>query len=646
MSDIATTDPIVAVAVPPALEVVRQRALDLLLADAPLHGELSQIVEIDTVLSGLMLRLTRCPLYENADEESLEFADAMDRIGRASLVQAISNLPGLPDRRRRDSVEQVCRHWVHSVAVAAAARWIASTGEYDDMEEAFFAGLMHDVAGDCCAPDEACDECRVKQIAARWRLGERVTQVARALPSARTGTDVDEIEVGYRKLDETTQKLLAVVRDADRIATAAGFGALPAADTEQSDTGDAADSDTAAAMESIRLELAHAAALLGFDGTKAEDLARVLTNEEMRCGATEPQELSRGTAAERLAEAHRRILATRRLGSVADIVSQGLRAIREGLDLDRVLLLEPHPTDPFRLQGRAVSDPSDLTYAGGVHGVGVELDGAGALQQAMERGRAVRGLCPRQDIRVLEQLGVDSFGGAVLRAGSKPMGLLVADRFLSGQDVDDDDVRQLELLSDALGLVLDNVVLGMQSRKLRTLAEKDELTGINNRRNIMRILSSEIERSRRFGTPLSIALLDVDLFKNWNDTHGHQVGDIVLQAVAQLIAACSREIDHYGRYGGEEFLIVLPETPVQHAVLYAERLRVTLAGHCAEMFEAYADTPLTVSIGVTAFHGEADEIEEMIRRSDCALYAAKDNGRNRVCVEAKSSLVAHEIAEE
>jgi diguanylate cyclase (GGDEF)-like protein len=613
---------------PPVLEVVRQSALDLLLTGAPLDGPLAQLVELDAVLSGLLMRLIRCPLYEGAALRGTRVPDAMERVGRPALVHAVEFLPGLRDHETREVVERACHDWVHGLAVAAAARWLAGTGEYEDPHESFVAGLLHDVGARCGSPGGD-SIAAARRLAQRWHLSDRVAMVACAHETAHAGFTPESLGMKVDELDARQRRLWSVVVRACRIARYLGYSSRPPArDVEISVLAEAA-------AESVALELTHAAALLGLERTSPSDLVRVLANEEVRLGEKVDERRELGTDTELLAAAHRRIVGARRMSSVADIVAMGLLEIREGLELDRVILLEPHPSDQFRLQGRAVSDPSEMTYAGGVHGVSVELDGGGTLQQAMERGRAVLGGCDSRDARVKQQLGVESFAGAVLQAGNTPMGLVIADRFLSGEPVSRSDVVHLELLCDTLGIVLDNKVLDLQGRKLRTLAEKDELTGINNRRNIVSILGTEIRRARRFGNPLSIALLDVDHFKRWNDVHGHQVGDVVLQAVAQLIAACSREIDHYGRYGGEEFLVVLPETSIQHSVLYAERLRVTLEGHGADMFTQYSETPLSVSIGVSSLRDE-DDIETLVRRADEALYEAKNTGRNRVCIEARA----------
>jgi diguanylate cyclase (GGDEF)-like protein len=216
-------------------------------------------------------------------------------------------------------------------------------------------------------------------------------------------------------------------------------------------------------------------------------------------------------------------------------------------------------------------------------------------------------------------------------------GVVVADQCFTGRPVTEGDTSVLAMLCSALGLAIENVALDAQSRKLRALAEKDELTGINNRRNILVVLQREIDRARRYGKPLSLAMVDVDHFKDWNDLHGHQIGDKVLQSVVQLVSHCSRDIDECGRYGGEEFLIVLPETPADHAVLYAERLRIAVESHGEALRATYPSSSLSVSIGVSSLSPRGDDADRMIHRADQALYAAKRHGRNRVCVEAAAT---------
>ncbi len=627
---------------PPSLATVQRRALMLLETGAPLHAELAQLVEVDPVLTGAVLRAVRCPLYGLDEAAHASVARALERVGRPTLLHMVRSMPQVHSQgRSRADVENACRQHVHGLAVAAAARWLSNTGAYDRPQEAFLAGLLHDLGQLAAQPDETVSdiEVRTEALMRRWNVSAAARNAARYHRRVRDGIPPESLGVGGKPLDLDTQRLLAVLARADQLASGLGFDDgvyLPELDPD--------DVDASAVAEAIELEIAHAAGLLVLTCHRATDFVRVLTNEELRLAEISSDgaiDAPRGPrTAVQVAEVHRELMAMRALPSVPAILSQGLQRIRDGLGFDRVILLEADPEDALRLRGRAILDPSEIEYVGGAPGLELLCDARGALSGVLETGRPALGADQLEDRGVLQTLSVEAFAAASLRAGSASFGVVVADHFFSARPLTDGDAAVLGLLCDALGMVLQNVALDVQGRKLRSLAEKDELTGINNRRNIVNLLQDEIERAHRYRKPLSIALIDVDHFKLWNDHHGHQVGDIVLQAVAQLIASCSRELDHYGRYGGEEFLVVLPDTPVQHAVLYSERLRVTLAGHGTDMFRAYEGTSLAASVGVTSLEA-GDTVDTMIRRADTALYAAKKHGRNRVCVEATKPFRPH-----
>ncbi|KIZ40652.1 MULTISPECIES: GGDEF domain-containing protein [Rhodopseudomonas] len=163
--------------------------------------------------------------------------------------------------------------------------------------------------------------------------------------------------------------------------------------------------------------------------------------------------------------------------------------------------------------------------------------------------------------------------------------------------------------------------------RIEQLAELDELTGSFNRRCIMRMLDSEIMQAERTEATLSVALIDLDLFKQINDTHGHPTGDEVLRTFAITIFANIRNIDKFGRYGGEEFLLVMPNTSNDEAVDMLERLRAIVAELDWSAFSV--GMSVTISAGVATL--AADESPDAIlARADNALYAAKNRGRNRI----------------
>jgi two-component system, cell cycle response regulator len=174
-----------------------------------------------------------------------------------------------------------------------------------------------------------------------------------------------------------------------------------------------------------------------------------------------------------------------------------------------------------------------------------------------------------------------------------------------------------------------NENLARVNEELRRVAVTDALTGLHNRRNVEELLHEMFEHSVRLHEPLACAMFDIDHFKWVNDTHGHQAGDAVLQQLAGILKASAREIDKVGRYGGEEFIILLPGTVLDAAVTFAERTRQQVESHTFT-FEG-GSLRRTISCGVAAFpHPRIEHREALVKAADDALYVAKELGRNRV----------------
>lgn len=161
------------------------------------------------------------------------------------------------------------------------------------------------------------------------------------------------------------------------------------------------------------------------------------------------------------------------------------------------------------------------------------------------------------------------------------------------------------------------------------LALQDELTTLHNRRYVQQTLAQHIAQARRLQRPLSLLMLDIDHFKRVNDSHGHLSGDKVLQEVAACIVERVRAQDTVGRWGGEEFVVILPDTDVAGARTLAEQLRVAVERRRFTALDGQA-LALTISIGLHALSGDGEDNEDMVGAADRALYLAKENGRNRV----------------
>ena len=178
--------------------------------------------------------------------------------------------------------------------------------------------------------------------------------------------------------------------------------------------------------------------------------------------------------------------------------------------------------------------------------------------------------------------------------------------------------------------------LDKANSRLAELSRSDSLTGLYNRRHWQERLDEELLRLRRRPSPMSLLMFDLDHFKRVNDEHGHQAGDQVLRKVGELVRATLRRTDVAGRYGGEEFAVLLPETDLEGALLVAERLRE--AAETTPVATAENHIRFTISAGVAEWHPDIDSSEALVAAADRALYEAKHGGRNRVCTARTPSL--------
>lgn len=197
------------------------------------------------------------------------------------------------------------------------------------------------------------------------------------------------------------------------------------------------------------------------------------------------------------------------------------------------------------------------------------------------------------------------------------------------------------LLAFAIALVCMLIVRYLRRKafflehELTQRASHDSLTGLFNRGQLNELGIREVAMARRHGRPLAIAMLDIDRFKTINDTYGHDIGDMALKALGQVCRDSVRKIDHVGRFGGEEFICIMPETAEEEALVCAERLRASVEA-------MRIDTPkgivhFTVSVGVAMYDAAQPGWETLIRKADAAMYQAKQDGRNCVRLSQAAS---------
>jgi diguanylate cyclase (GGDEF)-like protein len=213
-----------------------------------------------------------------------------------------------------------------------------------------------------------------------------------------------------------------------------------------------------------------------------------------------------------------------------------------------------------------------------------------------------------------------------IKSKGRVLGVLEVINKKSNKPFTEEDMKVLMKLVDQAALAVERAML---YQKMEELAITDDLTKLFNTRYLNRTIETEVLRSKRYNASVSLIFMDIDYFKHINDNYGHLVGSKVLVEMGQLLIKCLRNVDIVARYGGDEFVIVLPQTTPQDAVMTAERIRKTIAQHTFLKREGYG-LKITASFGVCSYPEAAKTKEELLRLADEAMYRVKHDTRNGV----------------
>jgi len=229
---------------------------------------------------------------------------------------------------------------------------------------------------------------------------------------------------------------------------------------------------------------------------------------------------------------------------------------------------------------------------------------------------------------VVQFLKIEELAVVPLKAKDKVNGIILADNLITKDPISKDDMRMLIMLANQAGLAIENSQL---YEKALIRAHSDPLTELWNHGHFHYLLQTEWEKAKATQTPLSLIMLDIDDFKVYNDSFGHQAGDNILKELSSLLKKQSRKMDYICRYGGEEFTIILPQTDKREAFFIAERLRENIQNQPFAREEILPAKLLTVSLGLSTFPHDGVSPAELISSSDKSLYQAKHKGKNNTC---------------
>ena len=572
--------------------------------------ELARLVAADPFLAARAMTAANLPLY-GLSRRVATLSHAIAVLGPGAVRRLAETASAREDAEPRGAAA-----WAEALATAALALRLAEAARYDLPEEAHVAALL------LSAVTTVSDTVVTPALRDVVRLGAALDDPASAITIR-------------AKLPERSLELAAIVA----LARARRRGAdsplpHPIAEALDAETLERADADAADSLGAVARWLG-VETDAGTEGAPLDRWTRALAGAAARDAAERAPEEAAPRRAPDLSFLHKTIRRIREIEGTEGILDAVLAAAHESLDCDRFVLFELSLSGERRSKtlvcrkilddGSAPPRPSTLKLAAAQRGASIDA----ALRDGTARRVTRR---DPADADVLDLFGCDEIGVVPLVHGGKPAGAIVVDRFYRGGAIPDDALTALEILCAEASLLLENRSLSKQSRKLKRFAEKDELTGINNRRYCAELCRKEVDRARRYRTPLSLVMFDIDNFKELNDRFGHGAGDAVLREVARWIERNTRRSDVIGRYGGDEFIVCLPAIPADQALVYAERMRAQVERLTVDAVPGAPPVHLRISLGVGSLDVDTESFDELLAKVDKALYAAKQHGRNRVCV--------------
>lgn len=310
------------------------------------------------------------------------------------------------------------------------------------------------------------------------------------------------------------------------------------------------------------------------------------------------------------------------------IIPATLKAIQEGFHFERLIMLDINPKQ--RSLETSYCWPISLTKSS-LHHFNIKLDALPdvLLSKLRERKAVIINNHHEENRVLLEPLRVDEFLLIPIVSDNRLVALLYADNYLNHNTIDSLCITQIEPIIHELGIALANAKCFIQQRNK---AELDALTGLSNSQRLTAFLNNTFKLNMQQLSQIAVGFIDIDYFKQFNDSCGHQIGDEAIIMVAQIMRSLTRPGDFVGRYGGDEFVFVLQSTDKQGARSYAERIRLEVEQQGKILSRQFHEHKITISVGVSLFHKEINSPDKIISAADRAMYKAKQQGRNCVVI--------------
>jgi diguanylate cyclase (GGDEF)-like protein/putative nucleotidyltransferase with HDIG domain len=637
----------------PTLPLVILKLLQITNDENASLDDLERVIGTEPTILTKMLRIVNSAAFAIPHRVS-NVREAIHHVGfRAirTLALEVTLFEQLVAQSRRYHFDRI-HFWQHCLSVACMSKAIAEELNYPHSDEVYVAGLLHDIGkiilevyGRITYSDFlkhlpptngllVDDEAQVIGMGhdmlgaffcAEWGLPESFV-LAISLHHAR---------FAHLGLTQEQELLIAIISLANFVTWTQGIGSVkmlrhPILQPEVSELIDMDRINLRSLLERMDREVKGIADFYNFSFPSAdffrENLLRATIDLSRRNTEYHYHKAELQKRVESLTTLKQSVAAPHRSLDPREIIKTTLEAVQREFFYDRLYV--------FQVEGKkrmlVVNDCLDTTgFPDRLQETKVEITAhhEGFMSCLRQKSPVVINGATDADRDLLRMFGVTEMGVIPVTSDKNILGLIGVDCITSGRPINPAELFSVSIVANELGMALERANL---FEKYRVKAAYDALTSLYNKGYISELLAGAFEKAASGKEKLSVAVLDIDHFKRFNDNFGHLAGDNILQLLATAMRKLSRPEDYVGRFGGEEFLIILSDTVFDRAMKYAERLRKEIEKLGNLLIKRYPGHALTISVGVATYEPDLKNWKMLVEKADEALYSAKNLGRNRV----------------
>ncbi len=636
----------------PTLPVVATKLLEIARDDGSSAIDLAKVVATDPAITARVLKIVNSAAYGLRHKIS-SVSQAIVILG-FSAVRTLAlgvALFKLVRSQRSGNFDQIF-FWKHCLSVAALSMALAEEIQYPDPEEAYVAGLLHDVGkmilevygriryGEFLKNLTNSDRLMVKEerkliglshddigayFGATWDMPDRLILAIK----------LHHQRFDHLDLSPTAASLIAIVSLSNFIAWTQGLGSTnvlrhPILQPEVEEIIDLNQLDLNSIVKRMDREVKSTAEFYNFTFPAPNELRENLlrANIDLSRMTTKYYYLNdyQKKELQSLSQLKKSIIRPHRSLDSKEIIASTLEVIHQEFDFDRLYVMKLDQT-----RRSLITIGSWDTTALGMDFSSLEIpiypDSNGFTDCLRKQLPILITGKTRSETKVLEFLQAEEMGIIPISNNNQIIGIIGVDNVFSDRPIQPAALSAVAIIANELGMALEHA---QAFEELKARAYTDALTQVHNRASIDEHLTNALNRAKAGDIELSLAMLDVDHFKTFNDKFGHLAGDSILKLLAGTVIKFSRPTCQVGRFGGEEFIIILNDTGSRDAIRYAERIRKEVENLGKLLTKRFPGHYLTVSIGLTTYSSSIRTREDLIAYADQALYRAKEAGRNKV----------------